>query len=188
MPIQNCIIIHGCTSVEEDISYDRHWIPWTRETLSAQGIATFTPTMPEPWRPDYEKWKEELEKLNIDEHTALVGHSCGAAFLVRWLGDSKRRVSKLILVAPWKIAGEQSLKKPFYEYPIDGTIASRVGEIVMFTADNEEDHGKESLKIFHDALGGEIVLLKGHGHYTFDDMQTEEFPELLEKIVSNGVS
>jgi len=66
---------------------------------------------------------------------------------------------------------------------IDGDIKSRVGEIVMFTADDEEDEGKESLKIFHQALGGEIVELKGHGHYTLGDMGTEEFPELLEVIV-----
>ena len=53
----------------------------------------------------------------------------------------------------------------------------------MFTSDDEENEGKESLKIFHDALGGKIINLKSHGHYTLNDMGTEEFPELLKVII-----
>ena len=53
----------------------------------------------------------------------------------------------------------------------------------MFTADDEEDDGKKSLKIFHEALGGKIIELKEHGHYTLGDMETEKFPELLREIL-----
>lgn len=53
----------------------------------------------------------------------------------------------------------------------------------MFTSNNEDLEGKESLKIFHNTLGGEIISLEGCGHYTIGDMGTEEFPELLEKIL-----
>ena len=114
----------------------------------------------------------------------MVGHSCGSAFLVRWLGETKGKIFKLILVAPWKIPDkDDEFRKEFYTYPIDESIKSRVGEIVMFTADNEEDEGKESLKIFHQTLGGAVIELKGHGHYTLGDMGTEEFPELLGKII-----
>ncbi len=53
----------------------------------------------------------------------------------------------------------------------------------MFTADNEAEDGKKGLKMFHEALGGEVVSLKGHGHYCLGDMGTEEFPELLKAIL-----
>lgn len=53
----------------------------------------------------------------------------------------------------------------------------------MFTSDNEEEDGKKSLRIFHKALGGKIIELKGRGHYTIGDMETEEFPELLKEII-----
>jgi hypothetical protein len=39
------------------------------------------------------------------------------------------------------------------------------------------------LKIFHKALGGKIIELKGRGHYTLNDMGTEEFPELIEVVL-----
>lgn len=184
------IIIHGCPSdVEkamnpETRTYDKHWIPWIKSELNAEGIKVETPLMPDPWEPDYEKFKKEFDKYEVSENDILIGHSCGSAFLVRWLGDAKQKISKLILVAPWKIPDkDDKYRKAFYEYPIDETIKSRVKEIIMFTANDEEDDGKESLKIFHQALGGKIIELKGRGHYTFSDMGTVEFPELLEAIL-----
>ncbi len=53
----------------------------------------------------------------------------------------------------------------------------------MFTANDERDGGKKSLRIFHKALTGKIIELKGHGHYTTRDMGTQEFPELLKEII-----
>jgi predicted alpha/beta hydrolase family esterase len=187
---KNCIIIHGCPSDKEKAmnsetrTYDKHWIPWVKKELIAKNIPTETPLMPEPWSPVYEKFKNEFEKYEISENTILIGHSCGSAFLVRWLGESKKKVAKLILVAPWKINDKGGdFREKFYKYPIDESIKDRVREIVMFTADNEEDDGKKSLEIFHKALGGKIVELKGRGHYTFRYMGTEEFPELLDEVV-----
>jgi len=186
----NCIIIHGCPSDEEKAmdaktrTYDKHWMPWIKKELSLRGIKTETPLMPEPWKPDYNKYRNEFEKYEVTENTILIGHSCGAAFLVHWLGETKQKINTLILVAPWKIPDKNDkYKVTFYGYTIDETIKSRVKKIIMFTSDDEEEDGKKSLKIFHKALDGKIIELKKHGHYTIGDMGTEEFPELLEEIV-----
>lgn len=186
----NCIIIHGCPSDKEKAmnpetrTYDKHWIPWTKDKLIERGIKIETPLMPTPWEPDYEKFKAEFEKYDVNEDTILIGHSCGCAFLVRWLGDTKQKISKLILVAPWKIPQEKrnGAEVDFYTYPIDKAIKERVKEIIMFTADEVED-GKRSLDMYHEVLGGKIIELKSHGHYTMGDMGTTEFPELLEVIL-----
>jgi len=187
----NCIIIHGCPSSPEELinindpsSYSKHWIPYIKKGLVSMGIKTETPLMPSPWAPDYNAFKEEFEKYQVSEHTILIGHSCGCAFLVRWLGESKQKIKKLILVAPWKIPVENDpIREKFYVYPIDETIKSRVGEITMFTSDNENENGKKSLKIYHEALGGKIIELKGHGHFILKHMGTGEFPELLKEVI-----
>jgi len=140
--------------------------------------------MPSPRQPIYENFKKEFEKYPVNENTVLVGHSCGCAFLVRRLGETKQKIYKLILVAPWKINDEgDKFREAFYTYPIDVTIKNRVEKIVMFTANDEDPEGKESLQIFHEALGGKIISLENHGHYTLGDMWTEEFPELLQAIL-----
>jgi len=191
MNAKKCIIIHECPSDEEKSmnpktrTYDKHWIPWTKKHLIVKGIKTETPLMPLPWQPDYEKFKSEFEKYNVNKNTILVGHSCGCAFLVRWLGETKRKIFKLILVAPWKIEDSASdSKKAFYNFPIDETLKSRVQKIVMFTSNDEAEDGKKGLKMFHNALGGEIINLENHGHYCLKNMGTEKFPELLKVILS----
>ena len=168
----------------ETKTYYKHWIQWAKNQLILKGIATEAPLMPNPWAPDYNAFKQEFEKYPVSENTILIGHSCGCSFLVRWLGESKKKIKKLILVAPWKIAKEKDpLKEKFYAYPIDETIKSRVEEIVMFTSDNEREDGKKSLEIYKKSLGGKIIELKGKGHYIFEHMGTEEFPELLHEII-----
>jgi predicted alpha/beta hydrolase family esterase len=183
---RNCIIIHGCPSAPEGESdpetrsYDKHWIPWVREQLNAKGIPTLTPLMPSPWAPVYAAFKREFEKHPVTQNTILMGHSCGCAFLVRWLGESKQRIETLVLVAPWKIPREgDPVRKAFYDWPIDVTIRERVRRIVMFTSDSEADAGKQSLAMYHAALGGRIVDLPGRGHYVDSGAGTQAFPELL---------
>ena len=188
----NCIIIHGCPSDKEKAinpetrNHDKHWIPWTKKELEKNGIKTDTPLMPEPWEPNYEKFKEEFEKYNVNEDSILIGHSCGTAFLVKWLGKSKKKIKKLILVAPWKIpdrGGDARIK--FYRYPIDETIKDRVEEIIYFTADDEAEDGKKSLKMFKEILGGKVISINGYGHYIERHMHTTEFPELIREIISS---
>ncbi len=185
----NCIIIHGCPADREKAmspetrTYDKHWMPWLEEKLLAKGVKTERPLMPSPWQPDYEKFKTEFEKYEISEETILIGTSCGCSFLIRWLGETKQKVAKLILVAPWKISADASeFEKAFYEFQIDESIKERVRKIIFFTSDNERADGKAGLKMFHEHIGGEIINLPGHGHYVQKDMGTNEFPELLEVI------
>ena len=187
----NAIIVHGCPSNVENAkdskkrTYDKHWIPWTKKQLEKLSIKTENPYMPEPRQASYEAWKRAFEKLNVTEKTILIGHSCGTAFLVRWLGETKRKILGLILVAPWKIPyGNSEEKKKFYTYDIDPEIKNRISNIIIFTSNNEEEDGKKSVKIFQDALEARTIDLKDRGHYTLEDMGTKEFPEIIDLIRS----
>ncbi len=193
--MKKVIIVHGCPSNiekaqdEKTRTYDKHWIPWLKKNLEEKGFDVEVPLMPKPWAPDYIKFKKVFDKLNIDENSIFVGHSCGCAFLVRWLGYTKKKINKLILVAPWKIPDEAKhkesfeLKKEFYNYEINEFVKENVREIIIFTSNDEEEDGKKSVKIFHNTLKGKIIELKNHGHFTKGDMGTEKFPELLKEIL-----
>ena len=183
---KNCLILHGCPGDEDRAmnpatrTYDKHWLPWIKRELTAKGIPSEITLMPTPWDPSYERFRAAFEKYTVTENTILIGTSCGCSFLIRWLGETKKKILKLILVAPWKFGAEDDPKHvDFYVFPIDPSIKDRVKEITFFTADNESFDGKEGLKMFHAILGGAIINLKGHGHYVMADMGTEQFPELL---------
>jgi uncharacterized protein len=181
----NCIIVHGSPDDEEDKSYNKHWIPWIKNRLSEKNINVSAPLMPEPWKPNYFSWKKEFDKLDVNENSILIGHSSGCAFLVRWLGDTKKKVKKLILVAPWKVAyRKDGSDKEFYGHKIDSSIKSNIRKLIIFTSNDEESDGKKSVIIFHGALGGKVIELKKRGHYDLESMGTEEFPELLREVLA----
>jgi leucyl-tRNA synthetase len=87
--ISNVIMVHGCPSNKEKSlkketrTYDKHWQPWIKEQLEKINIKADLPLMPHPWAPVYEEHKREFEKMEINSDTVLIGHSCGANFLVQ---------------------------------------------------------------------------------------------------------
>lgn len=190
--MKKVILIHGCPSDAEKAmspetrTYDKHWMPWLKKQLNDRGVKVEAPLMPNPWAPVYEDFKAEFAKLAVDQETILVGHSCGCAFLVNWLGETRQKIAKLILVAPWKIPrGKDQARVKFYGFRIDEDIKNMVGSITMFISDDEVEEGKESLEIYKKALGGKVVQLHGKGHFTLKGMETEEFPELLKEITND---
>jgi len=181
----NCIIVHGCPSspVPSD-EYAGHWMPWLKEELIKNGIGTQIALMPKPWAPDYSEFKKAIADYEINEETILIGHSCGCAFLVRWLGEAKIKVKKLILVAPWKsIPENDKFRESFYNYQINSEVKTLVNEIVMFTSNTESEDGKESLQEYQKFLGGKIISIENMGHFTFEDMGKRELPELLSEVI-----
>ena len=185
-----CVLVHGCPSKPEERvdvtkASDKHWIPWMREQMQKNKIQVFTPLMPEPWKPDYAVWKKEFEKIPVDEHTVVVGHSCGGAFLVRWLGETQRKVKKLILLAGAKIPADDANEviRNLYDFDIDPRIRDNVGEIAILISDDDEDRHRKSATMYVEALHGKIMKFKGKGHFLFKQMGTNAFPELFDEIL-----
>lgn len=186
---ENCVIVHGCPSTDnndpETRTYDKHWIPWIKEKLESVGIKTYTPLMPQPWQPIYKDWKREIEKLPIDENTILIGHSCAAAFLTKWLGETKKSVKKLIFVGGARIPKEgDHTKDDIYLAEISSEIKNRVKNVVLFISNDDPRHVKAT-RNYAQELNGRIIELENRGHFTFKDMKTNEFPELLEEILQS---
>lgn len=184
----NCaIILHGKPEVEEyhDTSIDSqsncHWIPWLQQQLCARDILTQTPEMPEPYQPNYDKWKNEFERLSPDENTLLVGHSCGGGFIVRWLSENPdKKVAKVVLVAPWlDIEGNYPDMFKFSLRPDIGSQSIQGIHLLVSTDDYRV------IQLTKDSLINTVADIKyhefeGYKHFTFSSMKTREFPELVD--------
>ena len=186
--MKNVVILHGCCSKEEFFdetvpsSSNSHWLPWLQKKLITIGVPAQTPEMPQAYEPEYETWKGAFNRFTIDDETMLVGHSCGAGFLLRWLGETKKHLSKLILVAPWlDLTGKRG---GFLDFEIDRSIESRVNELHIVFSSNDEVAGvKESVEILRRAFAeAKVHDLRDKGHFTSQEMKTTAFPELLNLI------
>ena len=180
--ISKVVVVHG-GDLGSGKEVDKNWFPWIKNELLKKKIEVRIPTMPIHVDATYSDWKKIFDKLEINDRSVLVGHSRGTAFLVRWLGETKKKIKKLILVAPWKFA-DKKYKETFYNFDVDPSIKERVEEIIIFTSNDEESAGKKSLEAYKNTLGGRVIELLNHGHFTKEDMNAEEFPELLSEIIS----
>ena len=187
--MKTAILIHGTCDEEEYFSdlypplSNSHWFPWLQKQLLTKGIFTQTPEMLDAYKPEYEKWKKEFERFGINEESILVGHSCGGGFLLRWLTENKRKIDKLILIAPW-LDPEKSKTTDFFEFQIDSELINRVKEIHLFVSEDDDEDIHESVDLILKALPNiEIHKFKDKGHFTFGQMKTDKFPELLETII-----
>jgi predicted alpha/beta hydrolase family esterase len=184
MKCDQCIIIHGCPPSKDNVlPKEKRWMNWLEKELKKKDLRAVAPDMPTPWAPVYTEWKCVFEKLPVTEMSCLVGHSCGAAFLVRWLLETKHHVRKLILVAPAKTPETHGdTRQDLYKFKLPSDASSIADEIVLFIS-NDFPHHMKSFELYKNALKPRIITLKNKGHFLIFTMGTIEFPELLEEIV-----
>lgn len=187
--MKNAILLHGTCDKDEyfDDNYpslsNSHWFPWLQKQLLIKGIHTETPEMPDAYMPEYSKWKKNFEKYYINEETLLVGHSCGGGFLVRWLSENDIKVDRVVLVAPW-LDPERVQTTDFFEFEISKNLKDKANKMKIFASDNDDTDIDDSIEIIKKNTEEiSLQIFKGQGHFTFGNMGTEKFPELLSELI-----
>ncbi len=193
--MRNAILIPGRPDKEEyynpnyPSNSNNHWFPWLTKQLMMHDIFTVSLEIPTPWQPRYEVWKKELERFDITPETILIGHSCGGGFVVRWLSENKnRKVNKVVLVAPWLNPenNPRSDTADFFDFQIDSGLVARTGGVTIFSSDDDKETIQRSVGTLKKEIKG-IVHKEFHnlGHFCFNDLKTDKFPELLEEILKH---
>lgn len=189
--MKTAIILHGMPSKEEYLKSEgqspsnSHWLPWLQHELIISGVLAQTPELPEPYEPDYEKWKKVFEQFPVNEDTILVGHSCGAGFLVRWLSEVNVRVGKVALVAPWINPSSTIPQSDFFDFQINTEIVAKVEAIKLFVSLDDDQEELDTAKLLEESIPGlQIQEFTDRGHFTRNHMGTEEFPELRDYLLA----
>lgn len=188
--MKNALILHGTPDKKEYFSdkypslSNSHWFPWLQKQLLIKEIFTQTPEMPDAYKPDYKKWKKEFERFNVNDESILIGHSCGGEFFIRWLTENKIKIKKLILVAPW-LDPERRKTTDFFDFSIDPKLQERIKEIHILASEDDEKEILDSVKTIRKVLPNATYHgFKNMGHFVFEEMKTDKFPELLKIALS----
>jgi len=187
------IFIHGIPAwfdarkPQDETPSNKAWIRWLSSQLLFHNIHPIVPDMPNMYFPNYRAWEKELDRYKPDENTILVGHSCGAGFLLHYLSKHRITVKKLIFVAPWRGETVPMVRDlcddEFWDYVIDRDLINRCTEgITLFctTADVFIISAavKEIMRRLPDTK--RIILDRTHGHFG-DSIKV--FPEMLDEIL-----
>ncbi len=189
--MKNVILIHGWNTKEEFFDPDKptasndHWFPWLTKQLMIRGYKVDVPEMPQYDFSTYELWKKEVERFDISSESILVGHSCGAGFIIRYLSESAHKVDKVFLVAPWLgINFGHTFNEEFFKFRFDRNMVEKTNGVVLMVSDDDFDVIQQSVEVIRSNIDGiEYKNLQGKGHFTLASLGATEFPELLEEII-----
>lgn len=192
MKAKNCVVLHGRPG--EDEYYDlnqpsasnAHWLAWLQNSLLVNDIHCSTPEVPFAFEPQYELWRKEFERYEINEDTILVGHSTGAGFIVRWLTQNKVAVHKVILVGPY-VDPFHEIKEDFFDFEYDRKLVqqTKCGITIFHSDDDQESVQVSTKKLLEEIDNIKYVEFKNYGHFCFEDSGSQEFPELLEECLKD---
>lgn len=195
--MKKAIIIHGWASYDlwsnpdTPSSSNFAFIPWLSKQLIIRGIHTIAPEMPNSYEPNYEIWKKELERFELDEDTILIGWSCGGGFLVRYLSENNIKINKLVLMAPWigtlldgNDGGDQlKFVKSFFDFTLDENLfAKTVNGVYLLKAEMDDDVVWRSIDILENKLENVKVSQISNSGKHFHNL---EQPDVLKKILED---
>lgn len=185
----NAILVPGRPDKDEHYDPTRpsnsedHWFAWLKRQLILRDIHAAAIEPPFPFRPRYDEWVKEFERFDINPDTILVGHSCGAGFLLRYLCEHPDlKVGRVALVALWvnPYNNPNSDTADFFDFTLDPSFPKRTDGVHIFVSRNDEQSVRESVTIVKDRIPGlHIHEYADKGHFTLASMGTHEFPELL---------
>jgi pimeloyl-ACP methyl ester carboxylesterase len=176
------------------------WIPGTAKYLRERGLVVWVPDMPNPFRPNYRDWKDVFEQFFVDERTVVVGHSCGAGFLLHYFSEpGASKVKKIILVAPWlnqftgltgamrrmiEIVTRRSFPtdEEFFKFKILRELAGKTVEgVYLIRGSNDLEAIKRSEEMVLNAVEGvRVYTVIGGEHFL-----SEEIPPYLLSLVTS---
>lgn len=159
---------------------------WTKKKLEENGYSVTCPIVADAWKASYAEWKEQLDTIEVNESSILVGLSAGGYALLRWLGETGKKVRKVILVAPSSklILNDPSREKlpfedEFYSYDMTPSLKSQIQEQAVIFVSNDYAGILRSVAFFKEILNARVVELEGLEHFSF---LIPTVPELLEEI------
>jgi len=180
--MKNALIIHGTEGYPEE-----NWFPWLKKQLESHGYKVTIPQFPTPENQTPKHWFETLKPYEKDfnEETILIGHSCGGAFLLRVLEETRIQVKAAVFVSA--SAGIKPIKyydidRPFIEKPFNWEkIRNSAKHFFVFHSEDDPLICPENGVKIAKETDAELTKPKDAGHFNSTAGYTT-FESLLEKL------
>jgi len=179
----NFFIIHGVYA-----NPDSNWFPWLKKELEAQGYEVIVPKFPTPLDQSLESWFRVFSQYEnkVNEETVLIGHSLGAAFVLKYLEKANKKIKAGFLVAGFhKLLGSHydEINKTFVDKEFDwDKIKNNCGKFFVIASDNDAYISLDISKVLANNLNAELKIIHNGGHLN-KKAGYDKFPELLNLIL-----
>lgn len=164
------VFVHGYKA-----SSQMNFWPWLKDELRKRGHEVIAPDLPNPAEPVAEDWLNMLadEVCPLNDQTILVGHSLGAATVLRFLdGAEARTIPKgvVLVAAPWMIRHEQL--RSFFLNEFDYEVI--MWKAKLFTAIHSKDDKIvpfDNAQKYQRVLHAKLIETENDGHFMGPEYQ-----------------
>ena len=186
------VIMHGTEGSPEG-----NWFPWLKKEMEAAGHDVYVPRFPTPENQNMQSWCKVLREETpiYGENTILIGHSAGAAYMLRLLevlgissdGELDQKVAKSIFVSGFfeKLGNEyyDNLNSDFIEHEFNwDRIKMNMGIASVFHGDNDLYVPLSAAENLGENLGVPVTVIPNGGHLNTESGYTK-FPEILKVLI-----
>jgi uncharacterized protein len=186
MPSGNVLIVHGTEASPND-----HWFPWLRQELLARDFQVSIPAFPTPNNQNYTSWDDAAQKAMDGwrtDRTILIGHSTGAAYVLRKAAQTPCPYLAVMAVCPFEAAlGHpvyDPLNKSFVDPPTNWeNVKVGARHIHLYGGDNDPYIPRSQIKSIAKKLDVVPQILVNGGHLNTDS-NTLTFPTILAQILA----
>jgi predicted alpha/beta hydrolase family esterase len=180
----NVIIVHGAFGHPEE-----NWFGWLRRELERLSIPCAVPALPTPEEQSLASWLQRFDETCgqfIHSNTMLVGHSLGAAFVLRWLESAPFRLRASFLAGAFmgKVGVEKfdDINASFFASPFDWeSIRRYCRDFYCYHGDNDMYVSQANFDAISTALDAKKVIISNGGHLN-SAAGYDRFPLILQHI------
>ena len=182
----NVFLVHGSFGKPFE-----NWFPWLEGKLSEKKINCVIPSFPTPEHQNYTDWEMLMDYYvdlgTINEDTVLIGHSCGALFIAKYLSTHAIKVKGVIFVSGYtRFVSDyplmDALNDSFYVDNASMNVRPFANSIVAYYGDDDPNIPQEKLREFAEATGAESKCIHNAGHFNAS-AGFFEFVDVLETIM-----
>lgn len=182
----NVIIVHGAYGHPFE-----NWFNWMKIELEKLGIECFVPKLPTPQGQELANWIQLFNSTMlpvINQNTILIGHSLGAAFLLRWLEQTNQSIATTILVCSFtgKVGIEKfdTINESFFSNPFDWhSITNKSKQFFCYHGNNDPYVADTNFDFIAENLQARKIIIPNGGHLNEASGYTS-FPQLLIQLKS----
>lgn len=165
-----------------------NWFPWLSAELQQLGVEVSVPCFPTPEGQNLSNWLNTLQVAvgKIQSKHILVGHSIGAAFVLRILERLEAPVKAVYLVAGFAqrlgLPDYDSYNQTFVEGDFDWARIRKNAELIkIYSGDNDPYVPLKFGEEIAQKLEQDLCVIKGGGHLN-SEFGFDKFELLLNDI------
>lgn len=185
MTKHNVIIIHGAYGHPAE-----NWFGWLKRELETRHVECHVPPLPTPDNQSLQSWLQVFAATcgkYIHANSILVGHSLGAAFLLRWLEQSHQKIHTSILAGAFigevGISKFDTINQSFFTTPFNWQrIQKQCEQFYCFHGSNDPYVPRKNFDFIASQLAARKIMIANGGHLNAAAGYTT-FPHVLELIL-----